>query len=301
MDQEPGNVTDHQAVGPRSLGFLRRWWGLLYGSVSDSITDRMSLAAAGCAFYGTLALFPAISTLISLYGLAFNPTEVESQLMVLRHLVPAPAYALVDDRVRQLVTAPSGNLTIGLGISFVLTFWSASTGTRSVLSALNVAHDQPEERSYLKFQLIGLAMTMAVIMVTILSVALLVFIPVALNFLGLARFSGGLLHVAAFALLIGVFAASLAVLYRIGPSRRPPLEPVVPGVLLGTALWLIASLLLTWYVANIGSFGVTYGPIGAVVGVMLWFYVSAYAALLGAELNVRLRQRPGCGGLVQSR
>jgi membrane protein len=297
VDQEPTNEAREQESNAASHRptIWRRWWNVLYGAVADSITDRMSLAAAGCAFYATLALFPAISTLISVYGLAFNPAAVESQLSVLSHLLPPPALMLITSRVKQLVNAPSGNLTVGLGISFILTFWSASTGTRSVLSALNVAHDQAEQRSYLKFQLIGLGMTMAVVLVTILGIGLLVAIPVVLGFLGLSRYSGGLLHVAAMVLLIALFGASLAVLYRLGPSRRPPAdEPTLPGVTLAIVLWLIASLLLTWYVSNIGSFGVTYGPIGAVVGIMLWFYVSAYASLLGAELNVRLQRHPSC-------
>lgn len=297
MDQEPATEAPRReadAAPPRS-GAWHRWWNVLYGAVADSISDRMSLAAAGCAFYATLALFPAISTLVSVYGLAFNPAAVESQLSVLRHLLPPPALVLITSRVRQLVSAPSGNLTAGLAVSFLLTFWSASTGTRSVLSALNVAHDQVERRSYLRFQLIGLAMTLAVVFVTMLAIGLLVAIPIVLKFLGLSHYSGGLLHAAAMALLIALFGASLAVLYRLGPSQRPPREePVLPGVALAIVLWLIASLLLTWYVQNIGSFGVTYGPIGAVVGIMLWFYVSAYASLLGAELNVRLHRHPSC-------
>ncbi len=275
--------------GGQQPPFWRRWRTVLLGAVRDSITDRMSLAAAGCAFYATLALFPAISLLISVYGLAFNPQEVEQQMLVLQNIVPAPAFELIAERVRHLVTAPSGSLSVGLAVSFIITFWSAATGTRSVLSALNVAHDQREQRSYLKFQLIGLAMTLAVILVTALGIALLVFIPAVLSFLGLSRYSGGLLHAAAMLLLIGLFGASLAAFYRLGPTRRPPPdEPTLPGVVLATVLWLIASLLLSWYVGHISSFGVTYGPLGAVVGIMLWFYVSAYAALLGAELNVRL-------------
>lgn len=292
MNQEPAKPASQtpSESASRPAGLVRRWWGVLYGAVTDSITDRVSLAAAGCAFYATLAFFPAISTLISVYGLAFNPKEVESQLMVLQHIVPAPAYLLITDRVRQLVTAPSSNLTVGLAISFVLTFWSASAGTRSVLSALNVLHDQTEQRGYVRFQLVGLAMTMGAVLVTVLGIALLVFIPAAIAFVGLSRYRVGLLHAAAVLLLIGVVGTALAVLYRLGPSRRPsPTEPTLPGVVLATALWLVASLLLSWYVANIGTFGVTYGPIGAVVGIMLWFYVWAYAALLGAELNVRLR------------
>jgi membrane protein len=262
---------------------------VLVGAITASITDRMTLAAAGCAFYATLALFPAISMLVSVYGLAFNPDAVAAQLQVLQGLVPAPAFALISDRARELGSQPPGSLSIGLAISFVLTFWSASTGTKSVLSALNVVHDLTEQRDVLRFQLTGLAMTLAAVLVTALGIALLVFIPAAIAFIGLARYSGGLLHVAALLLLLGLFGVSLAVLYRLGPARiPPPHQPILPGVVLAMALWLAASVLLSWYVSHIASFGATYGPLGAVVGVMLWFYVSAYAVLLGAEVNAGL-------------
>jgi membrane protein len=269
---------------------------VLIDAIADSITDRMSLAAAGCAFYATLALFPAISMLISVYGLAFNPLEVTAQLQVLQDLVPAPAFALINDRVGQLVSQPAGSLSTSLVVSSIVTFWSAATGTRSVLSALNVAHDLTERRGYLRFQLIGLAITLAAVLVVSSAIALLVFIPAAISFIGLSRYGGGLLHSAAMLLLLGLFAVSLAVLYRLGPARTPPPhQPIVPGIVLATLLWLAASELLSWYVSHIGSFGATYGPLGAVVGIMLWFFVSAYAVLLGAELNARLEASPPAG------
>ena len=276
---------------PDRTHFWRRCRVVVVGAVAASITDRMTLAAAGCAFYATLALFPAISMLISVYGLVFNPDAVAAQLQVLQSLVPAPAFALISDRARELGSQPPGSLSTGLAISSALTFWSSSTGTKSVLSALNVVHDVKEQRSVLRFQLTGLAMTLAAVLVAALAIALLVFIPAAIAFIGLSRYSGGLLHSAAMLLLLGLFGVSLAVFYRIGPSRvPPPHQPILPGIVLATLLWLGASSLLSWYVSHIGSFGTTYGPLGAVVGIMLWFYVSAYVVLLGAELNARLEE-----------
>lgn len=291
QDDPPRGARQYTGVGRAHV--WRRCRSVLFDAIVDSITDRMTLAAAGCAFYATLALFPAISMLISVYGLAFNIQSVAAQLQVLRDLVPAPAFALINDRVGQLVSQPSGSLSAGLLVSFLLTFWSASTGTESVLSALNVAHDLTERRGYLRFQLIGLAMTLAAVLVVALAIALLVFIPAAISFIGLSRYAGGLLHSAAMLLLLGLFGVSLAVLYRLGPARvPPPHQPILPGIVLATLLWLAASVLLSWYVSHIASFGVTYGPLGAVVGIMLWFYVSAYAVLLGAELNARLEAKP---------
>jgi membrane protein len=265
------------------------WRSLATSTLQDSTTDRVSLAAAGCAFYATLALFPAISMLVSVYGLVFDRSSVEPQLAVLAGLLPGPAFSLIDDRVHQLVSQPSGNLSLGLLISFVLALWSSASGTKSVLSAINVAYDVTEQRPFLRFQAIGLAMTLVVAICAVLAIGVLLVLPVVFAAIGLSSHSAGLIHAASLAMLVGFFATAIGLLYRFGPSRQPPPDPrIKPGAVLATLLWLIASELLSIYVARIGSFGATYGSLGAAVGVMLWLYVSAYAVLLGAELNARL-------------
>jgi membrane protein len=274
---------------PAFATHVRTWRGLISRTIRASTTDRVSLAAAGCAYYATLALFPATSMLVSVYGLVFDPISVEPQLQVLAGLLPAPAFALIADRVHQLVSQSGGNLSLGLAISFLLTFWSTATGTKSILSAINVAYDVTEQRAFLAFQAIGLAMTLIAILSAVLGIGVLLGLPVVLAALGLSRHAAALIHAASLLMLVGFFGLSIGLLYRYGPSRPPPPDPrVKPGVALATLLWLISSELLTFYVAHIGSFGATYGSLGAVVGVMLWFYLSAYAILLGAELNARL-------------
>lgn len=267
------------------------WRDLIRRTLLASTTDRVSLAAAGCAFYATLALFPAISMLISIYGLVLDPATAEQQLVVLSGLLPAPAYGLIEDRVHQLIIQPSNTLSASLLVSFLLTFWSSSTGSKSILSAVNVAYDVTEQRPYVRFQLIGLAMTLVSVLCAILAIAVLLLLPAAIDFLGLAKHGGSLIHAAGMAMLIGFFFVAIALLYRFGPSRPPPPRPrIAAGAALATVLWLIASELLSLYIARINTFGATYGSLGAVVGVMLWFYISAYAVLLGAELNARLEE-----------
>jgi membrane protein len=272
----------------------RSWHSLLGRTLLASTTDRVSLAAAGCAFYATLALFPAISMLISVGGLVLDPVTAEQQLAVLSGLLPPPAFGLIEDRVHQLTAQDSGSLSLHLLVSFLLTFWSSSTGSKSVLSAVNVAYDVTEQRPFLRFQAIGLAMTLVAVLCAILAIGVLLLLPPAIDFLGLSRHGGGLIHAAGLAMMIGFFFVSIALLYRFGPSRPAPLRPrIKPGAALATVLWLIASELLSLYVSRMGTFGATYGSLGAAVGVMMWFYVSAYAVLLGAELNARLEEVNG--------
>lgn len=270
---------------------------VIVGTLSESITDKISLAAAGCAYYATLALFPAITMLISVYGLVFDVQSVQQQAQLLQDVLPPPAFVLIEQRVQALVSQPSGTLSIGLIVSSFLTFWSSATGTKSVLSALNVAYDAAEGRSILMFQLVAFAMTLCAILAAVLAIAVLVFLPAVIAFVGLSSHQIGLFNALGMALVIALVGLSIAFLYRFGPSRRrPPNQHIFPGAVLATVLWLIASELLSFYVTNIASFGVTYGPIGAVVGIMLWFWVSAYAVLLGAELNAQLEQRPTSEG-----
>jgi membrane protein len=273
-----------------------RWLTLINDTLRASTTDRMSLAAAGCAFYATLALFPAISMVISMIGLVLDPVTAEQHLNVLSQLLPPPAFSLIADRVHQLVSQSGGNLSAHLLFSFLLAFWSSSTGSKSVLSAINVAYDVAEQRPFLRFQTIGLAMTLVAAICAILAIVVLLLLAPAIDFLGLSQHGGGLISAAGMVMLIAFFAVSIALLYRYGPSRpRPPRTRIAPGTALATVLWLTASELLSVYVSRMASFGATYGSLATVVGVMMWFYLSAYAVLLGAELNARLEEA-GAGG-----
>ena len=265
---------------------LRR---VVIGALQESTTDHVALAAAGCGFYATLALFPAISMLISVYGMVFDVVAVEQQLHLVRDLLPAPAFTLIDDRVRQLVLQPSNTLNIGFLVSLALTLWSAATGTKSVLSALNVAYEATGTRGLLRFQLVGLLMTICAVAAAALAIAVLVFLPTVISFLGLSDYGAALINALSMLFLVILVGGTIALLYRFGPARKPPPnQRIFTGAMLATALWLIASMGLSFYVSHIGSFGVTYGSLGAVVAIMLWFYVSAYAVLLGAELNSQL-------------
>jgi membrane protein len=259
------------------------------GALREAVTDQVALAAAGCGFYATLALFPAISVLISVYGLAFDVLAVEQQLAVVRRLLPPPAYTLIDDRVHELVSQPNNTLSISLIVSLIVAFWSASAGTKSVLSALNVAYDTVEQRGILGFQLIALAMTLCAVAAAVVAIAVLVFLPTVIAFVGLSDYSAALINGFSMALLIMLVGGTIALLYRYGPSRSPPApQRIFPGAVLATVLWLIASTGLSYYVSHIATLGVTYGPLGAVVAIMLWFYLTAYAVLLGAEVNAQL-------------
>ena len=265
-------------------------WKQVFGRTWREISsDRIGLVAAGCAFWATLALFPAISMMISLYGLVFDPQTVEPQLDQLRLLLPPAAFTLIDQRVRSLVAHGSTTLGLSLFLSTAFALWSASTGTKSLLSALNLAYEEDEQRSFIGFQVIGLLLTLCAILGVILGLAILLGLPAVISFLGLSGHVRGLVRFGSFAVLVVFLLLALSLLYRFGPSRRAARwHWVTPGSILATVLWLAGSALFSLYVGHLASYDATYGPLGAVAGVMMWFWLSAYVVLLGAELNAEL-------------
>ena len=265
------------------------WRRVIARTAREVITDRISLCAAGCAFYATLALFPAISMLVSIYGLAFDPATVGPQMQVLRDLLPESAFHLIADRVNLLVSKPAGTLTFSLLVSIMIALWSASTGTKSILGALNLAYEEREQRSFVRFQLTALGMTLGGILAAVIGLAALVLLPAFIGFFGISTYGATIARLASLGALVIFVLLALSLLYRFGPSRNAASwHWVTPGSVVATVLWLIVSALFSFYVEHLASYDATYGPLGAVVGVMMWFYVSALAVLVGAELNAEL-------------
>ncbi len=265
------------------------WKAVLRRVFIEMLTDRISLVAAGCAFYATLALFPAISMLISIYGLLFDPATVEPQLEVLRALLPPSAWQLISERVHMLVSKPPGSLGLHLLLNTAVTLWSSATGTKSIIAALNLAYEERERRSFLQFQLRSFAITIMAILSAAIGLSLLVGLPALLAGLGITAHQATLIRIASFVLLVLAILVGLSLLYRYGPSReRPRWRWVTPGSVAATVLWVLVSALFSFYVAQFATYDATYGPLGTVVGVMMWFFVTVYAVLLGAELNAEL-------------
>jgi membrane protein len=265
------------------------WKAVLRRTWYQMISDRVSLAAAGCAFYATLALFPAISMLLSLYGLVFDPMTVEPHLEVLRGLLPSPAFSLIAERVHLLVTKPSSSLGISLLISAGVTVWSTTTGTKSLIAAINLAYEERENRSIIRYQVTAFGLTLLAVVGAVLGLAALVGLPAMLEILGAATNQKLILQAISLALTLVFVVLALSLIYRYGPCRNTAKwRWVTPGSVLATLLWVAASVLFSFYVSDIATYATTYGSLGAIVGLMMWFFVSAYVVLLGAELNAEL-------------
>lgn len=285
-------VTDpslgHHAHSPTQIPG-RGWWAVLKRVWNETSSDEMTMLAAACAFYAMLALFPAISVLLSLYGLFLDPSHVETQLEPLRSVLPPAAYDLVAQRIHDLATSGSTALTWRAALGVLLALWSATAGTKALMRALNVAYEEEEHRGFVRFNLVAMGLTLGGIIGVSIALSIIVGVPAVLQLDVLGTFAGVAVQVVSFLLLLGFVILGLAVLYRLCPSRQgAKWRWITPGSTLAAVLWLLASAAFSFYVANFGSYDATYGSLGAVVVVLLWFYLSAFVVMLGAELNAEL-------------
>ncbi len=268
----------------------RGWKDVLVRVKNEVHDDHVSLSAGGVAFFAFLSLIPALAALVSLYGLLFDPADVQRQVSDLLTTLPQQSRDLISDQLRSIATTERSALNVTLAVSIAVSVWTASGAMAHLIEAINIAYEEPP-RTGLRRRLLALVLTIAamvffVAMIAAISaVAVLADEQVAAPLRWLLR---GLLWTI---IAIG-FALGAAVLYRFGPNRdRPRWNWVSVGSVVAVAVLVLASLGFRWYAATFGSYNETYGSLAAIVLLLLWLYIAAFVVLLGAQLNAELEHQ----------
>jgi membrane protein len=264
----------------------RGWKQIVKRAWAEHKADNMPIIAGGVAFFGFLAIFPSLIAMINLYGLVASPETVARQVEDLSAQLPQSAAELIGDQLRAIVESDDGALTIGLIVSILAALWSASGGMGNLITAVNIAYDEAETRSFVKLKALSLALTFGGIVFVLVTFGIVAVLPIVLDALPLGGVGTILAQVLRWVLLLAVFAGSLAVLYRVAPDRDAPrFRWVSLGAVVVTILWALISVGFSLYVDNFGSYDKTYGAIAGVIVLMLWLYLTCYLVLLGAEIN----------------
>ena len=262
----------------------RGWKDILwrvYAGISD---DRILANAAAVTFYALLALFPAIAALVSIYGLFADPASIQQQLDAVSGVLPGGAVEVIRDQLNRLVAQPRGTLGVSFVIGLVVALWSANGAIKALFDALNVVYGEKEQRSFIRLNAITLAFTVSMIAFILVAMACIVALPVALNYL--PGFMGFILNIVRWPVMLVLVAVALAVIYRYGPSRdEPKWRWITWGSVFAALAWLGFSAIFSFYAAHFGSFNKTYGSLGAIIGFMIWMWLSVAVILLGAKLN----------------
>ena len=187
-----------------------------WGEVSE---QNLFLIAGGVTYAILLALFPGLASLVSLYGLVLDASQIEKQVSALSGILPAQTQQLLTDQLHQLVESSSGTLGIGAGVGIVLALWSASRGISGLITALNIAYEEKERRGFFKLNMIALGLTLGLMVGGVVVIALVAVLPAAVQFLDLGAATKWLLLVVEWPLLIVLVMLGLS-LSELTPTRN---------------------------------------------------------------------------------
>jgi membrane protein len=269
-------------------------WDVVKQAVKSFFDDDMVTYAAALSYHLALALFPFIIFMLTLLGALGLSEFFDRVLTQSQAALPPDAYELLA-RVIGEIRGQSREGLLSFSILFAL--WAASTGMRSVMNALNVAYDVEESRPAWKRYPLSILYTIGLVAVVIAAAVFRLIGPWAAQ-----RFANRLGWTTAVAevwtwlrwpVVVLLLLLVVALIYYLGPNITQPFRYVTPGSICAVVVWIVASLLFSAYVENFGNYGATYGSLGGMVVLLLYFFVSAAVLLLGAEINAAIHPAHG--------
>jgi membrane protein len=277
------------------------WKDILWRVYAQMNDDRILAVAGGIVFYGLLALFPALTAFVSLYGLLADVSTIDQHLSLAAGILPGGAVAILHEQLTRLTATRTSALGISFLFGLLLAIWSANSGAKAVLDGLNVAYGEKEKRTFIRLTLISLVFTLGAFVALILAVGVVIVTPIVLSFIGLGALADALFRILRWPALLAFVVLGLAVLYRYGPSRREARWAWLSvGSVAAAVAWLVASVLFSWYIENFGNYNAAYGSLGAAIGMMMWMWISMIVILLGAELNAEIEHQTARDSTVGS-
>lgn len=288
---EGGHDRGRHADTPTEIP-ARGWKDILLRVWKEIADDRVVSIAAGVTFYTILAIFPAIATLVAIYGLFADSHAIAEQLDALSMLLPASALQLIEDQLNRLVSQDQKTLGLAFLISLGVSLWSANAGIKAMFDALNIVYDENEARGFFKLNAISLLFTLGAVLFIVAALLAVVALPIILRFVGLESATEWLLTILRWPAFFVAVTFAIMVVYRHGPSRdKAQWRWLSWGSVVAAFLWIGVSMLFSWYAANMASYDETYGSLGAVIGFMMWIWLSTIVILVGAEIDAEMEHQ----------
>lgn len=299
VDGAPADQRDRAAESGRGRGAgsplqipLMGWKDIGWRVVAGIGNDRLLAVAAGVVFYGLLALFPAVTALVSSYALFSDPATIARHLQALATMMPPGGFGIVEEQITRIAQGSSGGLSTAFIVGFLIALWSANAGMKAMIDALNVIYGETEKRGFITLNLLTLALTMAGLVFLLLAISAVIVLPLVFSWLGIGGWAEWAFAWLRWPAIMIVIVLGLAVLYRFGPSReRAQWRWLSVGAVVAMLLWIAGSALFSLYLSNFADFNATYGSLGAVIGLMMWLWLTSIAILLGGEINAEIEHQ----------
>jgi membrane protein len=280
----------------------RGWKDILIRTYHEIQEDRLLSLAAGVVFYSLVALFPALAAGVSVYAFFSDATSIANHLSLAADIVPGASLDLLRDEITRIAGRNDGRLSFGFFISFAIALWSANAGMKAIFDALNIIYDEEDKRGIVWLNLVSLFFTLCAIGGMLIALGAVVVFPLVLAAFGATSLDAPLMiGILRWPLMFVMVIVALAILYRYGPSRRiAKWRWLSVGSVFAAVSWLAVSVLFSWYLGNFANYNATYGALGAVVGLMMWMWLSTIVVLVGAELNSEIERQTAIDSTVGS-
>ena len=282
----------HRAGSPAEMP-RRAWKDIVKRTYKRVWADNVGLVAAGVAFYGFFALLSLLGLIVLVYGFVADPLTVIDHMNALTAVLPTDVTSIIGQQLMTAVMASHKTKGIGIVVAFMVATYGGANGATSVITALNIAYEEKEKRSVLRFYSLAVSMTLSALLVALCALATTAAISYLQHLLPQAApplvFAGKVLG---YVFLILLAAGIASTLYRFGPSReKAQWRWITPGSLFAAVTWLLVTWVFGIYVGHVTNYHATYGSLGAVVALLTWMYLSAYAFIFGAELNSEIEHQ----------
>lgn len=259
---------------------------------SEISEDRVMLIAAGATFYLLLALFPALTAFVSVYGFVADPQTIADQVSYLGGLMPSGGLEIIQGQLESLATQNENALSVGFLVGLAIALWSANNGVKTLFEAMNIAYEETEKRGFFMLNLVSFAFTLGAIFIAIAMITMVGVVPAVLAFLRLDRWAELLISLLRWPVLLIAIFIGITLIYRFGPSRRRAKWRWLNwGAIIATVVWVVASIGFSFYLQNFANYNATYGSLGAVIGLMMWTWISVIILIVGAEINAEIEHQ----------
>lgn len=281
-----GEIDTHK---PFKLSNWKSFFSKLLSQISE---DNVVIVSGGVAFFFFLALFPAISGIVSMYALLSNPEQIQEQLNMMASIFPADAQDFIMDRLKKVINQPRESQGWQLGGSILLSIWVANIGTRALFKGVSIAYGTDSKRNFLNENKITLLFTAGGMVFNIILIAFLVGFPALAERFGMVQFYENVAKVAQGPVLAIIISGALSLVYRFAPyKRRTKLRHTATGAITAGILWVVSSIVLSFMLRTFGIYSAPYGSTLAIVFLMLWCLLVSFVILLGAEINAVMQQK----------
>ncbi|MEO6014271.1 MAG: YihY/virulence factor BrkB family protein [Devosia sp.] len=278
------------SISHTATGDTRPWWRRFFAFAlrcwKNFSEEDTSLRCAGTAFFGFLSIFPAIATVVLIFGLFADRAALGKTLDAVRYVLPTQILDVVREQLTLLIAQPAATLGFGLVFTVALALWSGSRGVNALIYAMSRVRHEPERRNFIKAALVSIGLSVAGAIFLVLALVIIAGLPALFPWPTREEW---LLLVIRWPFLLLLTIIALMALYRWGPDRHPRRFSFIwPGAVFASLLWIVVGAIFSIYVENFSNYQASFGSVTAAIVLLLWLYNSAQIFVLGAVLNAEL-------------